>query len=209
MSLGALNPCAFQCGGGPTLVEKIYRALRASLGRDGAGPEGGLEDTWRIAKAIAIAKALSAGERAAMQAFPNLGVEHLPIYEGILGVRDGETLAERTEAVAAAYVGVPDATDTGLEGALKKIDPSIELVIVDRDSSAISRYGYPFGADYVAYSEHFFAFVEWPAIDESKRATVERLLNKALPAWCDFSIYQSRGFVLDESELDVTYMADT
>lgn len=209
--LGALNPCAFQVGGGPTLPETVWRQLRSGLGTQGPGPVSGVEDRWRQAKALGIAKVLSMQERAAAQAWPQLGVEHLPIYEAILGVAGGDTLAARSEAAAAAYVGVPDATDPGLLAALQRIDPTIELVVVPAAESAVARHGKPFGstqetAQWPAYSEHFFAFVKWPVIDESKRSTVERLLNKSLPAWCDFVIYQSEGFTLDEDPLDVTFL---
>lgn len=214
MPIGELNPCAFQCGGGPTLPEKIYEQLRSGLGKNGAGPEDGIEDRWRQAKALAIAKALDVQERAAMQAFPNLGVEHLPIYEAILGLREGENLADRTDAVTAAYVGVPDATDPGLEAALQRIDSTISLVVVDATESLVAHFGKPFQigaatqdpAEWPAYSEHLFAFIHWPVIDETKRPLVERLLNKSLPSWCDWVIYQSVGFVLDESPLDVTFL---
>ncbi len=209
--LGSMNPLPMRVGGGPTRAEVIWRQLRSGLGTRGAGPEGSSEDRWRQAKALGIAKVLSMQERAAAQAFPQLGIEHLPIYEAILAVTGGDTLAARTEAVTAAYVGVPDATDPGLEAALQRIDPTIELVVAPHAEALVTRYGKPFGAaqdtaKWPAYSEHFFAFVKWPVIDESKRGSVERLLNKSLPAWCDFVIYQSEGFTLDEDPLDVTFL---
>lgn len=217
--LGALCPLPFQVGGGPTLPEKVYRELREGLGEGGAGPEDGLEDSWRQAKALGIAKALSVVERAAMQAFPDRGIEHLPVYEAILGIATEDHLVARTSAVVDAYTLQLDATIPGLKQSLQAIDPIIEIDTISPDKSVVTRHGKPFDDDpddtsyWPAYSQHFFLHVRWPVPggvpDADKKRRVARVLSRALPSWVDWTIYNQAGFYCDgylDSYLDVTAM---
>lgn len=217
--IGALNPCAFKVGGGPTLAEKLYRESRLSLGEGGAGEVNSLEDKWRQAKALARAKGLAAVERAASQAFPHLGVEQLPVYEDMLSLEGAGEAADRSEAVARALSDDPAATVPNLLDELRRIDPIIELDTIDATESVVARYGKPFQVDgsaqqssrWPAFSQHFFAHVRWPVPGgippSDDRAEVVRSLNRMLPAWCDFVIYNKVGFFFDgfnDSFLDIT-----
>jgi hypothetical protein len=221
MGLGILNPCGFQCGGGPTLTEKVYRQLRQGLGTDGAGPEDGLEDRWRQCKALVIAKAMDVSERAAMQAFPQLGVEHAPVYEAVLSLPAQPTLAEETDAIASSYTLELDATIAGLQDELSAIDAAIVIDLIASGQSVVTRHGKPFQVDgapqgtsqWPAYSQHFFLHVRWPVTGgvppADKKRLVERALSRSLPSWVDWTIYNQAGFYLDgfnDSYLDVTAM---
>lgn len=218
--LGGLSPLPMQIGGGATIAEKLYRESRSALGRNGAGPEGGLEDSWRKCRALAMSKAVSAAERAAMRAFPSSGGEALPIWEALLGVDQEATDGARIEAVTSAYTQSLDAVGESIEQRLQAIDATITVEAVDPDSTTIARFGQPFQVDagdahdtsmWPAYSEHAILLVKWPGgiPDANKRRRVERILNRDLPAWWDWRIFNASGFYCDgfnDSYCDLTLL---
>lgn len=218
--LGGLHPLPFQVGGGLTMAEKLYRESRSALGEKGAGPEGGLEDSWRKCRALAMSKAANAAERAAMRAYPSAGGEALPIWEGLLGVAEESTIGARIEAVTSAYTQSLDAVAGAIEDRLQAIDASITVEALDPDTATIAHFGQPFQVDAIhdhdtsrwpAYSEHAILFVKWPGAvpDSDKRRRVERILNRDLPAWWDWRIFNASGFYCDgfnDSYCDLTLL---
>lgn len=206
--LGGLHPLPFHVGGGPTFAEKLYNESRSALGPKGAGPTGGLEDSWRKCRALAMSKAASAAERAAMRAFPSSGGEALPIWEALLGVDQELTIGDRIASVTAAFTQSLDAVASSIETRLQEVDATITVEAVDADTTTVARSGQPFQvasgdahdtSRWPAYSEHAILFVKWPGgvPDTDKRRRVERILNRDLPAWWDWRIYNVSGFYCD------------
>ena len=225
--IGWQNGLPFQIGGGESDTETVYRALRQSVGGregGGAGPEGGIEDAWRMAKAEALAAAAAVEERAALQAFPQYATDFLDVWESILGVPPAGSTADRQAACAAALTEQVSALIPNLRTAIKRVAPYADVdSLPDADALATwfgkvlgARTGYPIfsagqtagvtAATWANFSDHFVLRVRYVlpagvlAPTEEELAQLADLLNRDLPAWVDWSIYTGVGFFFDGGE---------
>jgi hypothetical protein len=222
---GGRNPWPLQWGQAPSQFEALWTALRKMLGRDGPGPEDGLEDGWRQAKVTGLLMAHTMAERAAMQALPQWSTDHIEVYESILNVPRAATDKERREAITSAWTLELGATVPALTIMLQAIDSGLDIVTVDEDWSTVFQQGKAYaphsgsptygtlqGSQWPNYSTHFVLKVEWSGLtdglpDAGKMAEVERALNTALPSWVDYTVQNDSGFYLDgysDSYLDLT-----
>jgi hypothetical protein len=226
---GGLNPYPFQYGGGPTDVEKIWRALRAALGVDlsgkpVAGPEDGLEDSWRKAKAKALAAAGAVFERAVLQGFPGVATDYLGEWETILGLPGTEpTDHERRLAAAAAYAFRPRSDCPGLTESVQRIDAALAAdASLQWDQFRVAEPGKPFeplfgfpqyglreSSQLPLFSDGFFVRVRSTEafIDEDTMRSVLRHLDDVIPAWCDRDVYAD-GPCYADGGADGTSLAD-
>lgn len=226
-SVGRYNPLPFHVGGDPSPTEKVWRQLRSALGRTSgdkevAGPIGGIDDEWRLAKARIIARCLQLDELAALQAIPDKATVHLPVYEALLRVPAAETDVERQAAVAEVYTAQLQAIIPEIRAHLKAIDSTLDVVTRTRAEVIYTQFGKTLAArptdDYMTVRNHallpnfssdFVLVVRWPGgvPDAVKRDQVERYLNDVLPSWVDYTIQNQAGFFLDGfngSLLDLT-----
>jgi hypothetical protein len=226
--IGRQNPIPFQIGGGTTELQRTWFEMRKSIGENGAGPLGGLEDSWRFAKACGLTKCTTMGRRALMQFFPHLATDHLPVYENLLRVPRETHDEERRIAVAAKFTLQLSAVVPAIRAALVALDAGLDVVLQSeaqsvnfqpgkmlrpRDGTAAA-YGVQARSNFPAFSSHFVMTVLWSGLGASlppasTRASVERYLNDVLPSWVDWRIVNAVGFFLDgfnDSRLDLTAM---
>jgi hypothetical protein len=211
-AFGWHNPWPFEWGGDPTEVESIYNALRSAVGSLAAEDDSGIDGLWRACKAQMIPAATSCTERAVMQAFPQAATDHLPLWEAYLAIVPpvDATDVSRRAAIIEIYTRNVLADGPDLRLSLKTIDPRFEVLTVSRDLSTITVLGYPYASHSPAYSSDYVIPIQFVtvALDSDRRilARARAMLNDTLPAWVDYSIVAGSGFVLDQSNLDVTAM---
>lgn len=229
------NGWPFQWGGGPSDAEAIYRAMRNAVGDGGAGPEDGIEDCWRQARAIGLAAAGAGNLRATMQGFPRHASDALPYFEEVLGLPAGpdDHQAERQERVADAWYSERSGVLQDLLLELQRIDATFAYLHPGWDKSTTTRHGRffaprdgsePFGfADGRAAtawpneSDMFRSTALLPLADPTQHGPVvlkqleqaRALLGDSLPAWEDFYLVTDTGFTLDSSPLDLTGLLET
>lgn len=228
------NGWPFQWGGGPSDAEAIYRAMRNAVGEGGSGPEDGIEDSWRQARAIGLAAAGAGNLRATLQAFPQHATDGLPYFEDVLGLPAGpdEHLVERQARAAAAWHSERSGVLPDVLLELQRIDPTFAYLHPEWEKSSTTRHGRffaprdgsaPFGfadgRDSTAWpneSDMFRIIALLPVADPDHGPRVLRkleqaraLLGDALPAWEDFHLVTSTGFNLDSSPLDLTGLEET
>jgi hypothetical protein len=139
MSHGWVNPIPFVIGGGPTDIEDMWIALRQAVGGEhGPGPEGGPEDLARQSKAIAIAGAERALERAFLQAFPGLAVDALPLWEEALLSEGAATDVALRALLKLAWRTPSGATTPSLAQALLDISSQLTIEIEDEDDTIVT-----------------------------------------------------------------------
>ena len=224
------NPFPFEFGGGQTLVEVTYSALRASVGLGGSAKddEGTIDGIWRQARASGLAAARAASERAVLQAFPGMSTDVLPYYEELFTLvpEDEENLVARRLAAEQRYTAEVDSSVPALTAGLQQIDERFAVLESPHVEAIETMFGRGF-EDYAAtlpfgggrkssrfhnYSTDFVLFVlldvgsgELPGPDDEEilRRGVD-YLNTALPSWVNFQTTLASGFILDESLLDLT-----
>jgi len=219
---GRQNPWPFQWGGGSSPYEELWMGLRTMLGTNGAGPIGGLEDAWREAECAGLVAVTTMAERAALQALPRWATDHLGAYEVLLGLSAAGEATDRRDAARAAWVDVDTAINPALVALLTDIDSGLGVVALDPDHVATSHFGkaisttgqcLPYlGSQWPNYSSDHVLHLLWTGLPsgipaQDKHDEVEQLLNRALPAWVDFSIMNGQQFYLDgfaDSRLDLT-----
>lgn len=132
--MGLGEPLSLALGGGPSPQEEVYDAMYQNVG-DGiqAGPDTLVEE-WRWARARGLA-ACTMDDRAAYQAFPDLSIDYLPVWEDILGIPPdpNASITERQETVLAEYTRAIDASFPKLQAALTEIDPLMSILLIPRD----------------------------------------------------------------------------
>jgi hypothetical protein len=225
--IGWQNGLPFQIGGGESDTETVYRALRQSVGGregGGAGPEGGIEDAWRMAKAEAIAAAGAVEERAALQAFPQHATDFLDVWESTLGVPPAGSTADRQAACAAALTAQVSAIVPHLRTEIQRVAPNADVDALPDADAVASWFGKVLGArtgappvgygqtagvtaaTWANFSDHFVLRVRFVlpagvvAPPTEELAQLAALLNATLPAWVDWSVYTSVGFFFDGGE---------
>ncbi len=163
--LGWHNPLPLELGGGPTLVERIYRALRASVGKGGSAPDdaNSIDGLWRQVRATAIASVAGMGERSVLQAFPDRATDLLPYYERLflLTSEPGSSAQARREEAARLYALRISSSIPDLQAELQQIDPRFSVLPTDPDESCTTVFGRAFedldGAEpFIADSEAAF-----------------------------------------------------
>ncbi len=229
--IGRQNPIPFQIGGGTTELQRTWFEMRKHVGEKGAGPIGGLEDTWRFAKACGIIKVTTMGRRALMQFFPNLATDHIPVYENLLRVPQQTTEEGRRLAITAKFTLQLSAIIPAIRTSLMAFDPALDVVLQaeaqsvhfkpgkmlrPRDGSGVDyspALGGIRGSAFPTFSSHFILTVLWagigPVLPGPILASVQEYLNDVLPSWLDWRIVNQIGFFLDgfnDSRLDLTAM---
>lgn len=228
--LGPMNPLPLELGGGETLVERIYRALRANVGVGGSAADdrNTIDGLWRQVRARAIASVAGMGERAVLQAFPNLATDLLPYYERLflLVNEPGASEVDRRQAAAERYALQIASTLGEVELALQAIDPRFSILVTAADSASTTVQGRAFedmaGDEPFGGGRHATAFPNYssdlvcyvlldigggivPTIAERRSLAAARaLLCDVLPADNDISLATHRGFTLDVDRLDLT-----
>lgn len=227
---GWINPFPFEFGGGPTLVETTYRALRAAVGEGGSADddENTIDGVWRQARASALAAAFATGERAIVNYFPGRATDLLPYYEELLLIvpeNEGDEPARRREAER-RFTYEPDASVPAVASDLQRIDSRFSIIEIARAQSIETVFGRAFedfagalpfnggrkSTRFANFSTDFVLFVLFDlgsGIDpEPAEAAILRealdLLNGELPTWVNFQTTTADGFILGESLLDLT-----
>lgn len=227
---GWVNPFPFEFGGGPTLVESTYRALRAAVGLGGSAEddENTIDGVWRQARASALAAAFATGERAVVNFFPGHSTDLLPYYEELLGIvpEDEENEPARRREAERRYTAEVDASVPALAADLARIDSRFSVLEVTKAQSIDTLLGrafedfaatLPFGGGrkstgFPNFSTDFVVFVlldlgsgvDPEPAEEAILREGQDFLNDALPTWVDFQTSLADGFILDESLLDLT-----
>jgi hypothetical protein len=234
---GLGNPLSFALGGGPSPQEMVYDAIFQAVGDGLRGPYGSIVEAWRLSKSCGIAATIQ-DDRAAMQAFPNMCTDYLPVYENLLQIvpETGQSEEDRRQLVTERYTRTIDATFPKLEAQLDVVDPLFEIIIPpfeltrttemsvrafqDWNPGSGSACGPAFGAGrkqtlFPNYSDSFVLYAylnvgSGPTTATNLRtmAAVKAGLNESLPAWVDFRVFSSIGFILDLDALDVTAFGD-
>jgi len=134
--------------GGNQRAERIYRALRSSVGRGGApvDEERSILDLWRKCRAEAFAVGLEALERAALQAFPSHATDALGYYERLLLLTPAPdaTTEERQAAAAERYALKVQSSIRQIAEALQRLDERFSIVETDEARSTTTLFGRAF-----------------------------------------------------------------
>jgi len=235
--IGGSNPLPEQIGGGRSLTERIYWALRSSVGLNNSAvedvPGTTIEGAWRWCRALALA-AVQSDERAMTDMFFSRCTDTIAVFENLLGITALAAASEEDRRQTIVDLIAHGATGISaiLEDELQTIDPLFSIVYAPSDCADTTDYGRAF-EDYVPgdpdacgpafgggrsstgwpnYSSDYVCLVQYSvaigAISaEQKRRIVsaESVLNRALPAWVNFSIVAdpTGGFILDLSLLDL------
>lgn len=227
MSLGWTNPLPMALGGGPTDIETIWRALREMTGGEhGPGPEGGIEDLFRQAKALALAGAERSIERAFLQLFPATATDALPLWEELLLASGTGTEATLRRLLVLAWQAPDGATTPHLTEELTAISAQLTIEIEDADlthTTIAGKYQAPADNDppyglaspvsHISavlpnYSTRDVLRVVYTlasgetGIPQAVSARVEELLSRRMPAWQMWTLVQldeddGPGFFLD------------
>jgi len=146
--LGWHNPLPLELGGGDSLVERIYRAMRSMVGKGGSAPDDAntIDGLWRQVRATAIASVASGGERAVLQAFPDRATDLLPYYDRLflLTSEPGTSDQDRRQAAARLYALQIASDLPSVQAELQRIDPRFALVPTDPDESCTTVFGRAF-----------------------------------------------------------------
>jgi len=217
-------PWPFQWGGGPTPIEQALSALRAGVGKGHAADQDGVEWRWREARAIGIAIAMTMGERALMQFYPETATSGLPFYADLFQLF-GFSDQEIRDQASVLMRPREDAGTADLEALLQQIDGNFSLLDVPWENESTTVHGSAFETDGVSfhfedarkeslYPNFSTAFLVHVAYDlsgapptsfaaQNAIRSARELLDDAIPAWCDYAIGGSAGgFILDASFLD-------
>lgn len=153
----------------PTREDLIYNAWRSAVGRGStASSPQAIEVLFRRVHSRAIAAVADMGERAALEAFPNLATDLLPYYERLLGLTDDPDLTmDQRRAVAAALYTLEVASDVpGIKAALVQLDERFDVIIPNADRSLTTMMGRAF--EDMAGAEPFGGgrlSTRWPAFN--------------------------------------------
>lgn len=130
-SFGGRATFPIELGGDDTALEKTYVAFRGMLGVGGVSvDDGGIDGLLLTAWAIGIAAIYAFDERAALQFFPDVSIDLIPVFEDILRIVPdaGATEEDRRIAVAVAWTKQLSAEIPTLSTILKSIDPRFSVL---------------------------------------------------------------------------------
>jgi hypothetical protein len=133
--------------GGDVEHERIYRAMRAIVGKGGsATDDSGIEGLWRFVRSKAIASVARKSRDAALQAFPDQATDLLPYYERLLRLTpDLDDTDEDRQAAALELYALQIASDLpSIGAALQRIDERFTLLPSDPDLSMTTIFGRAF-----------------------------------------------------------------
>ena len=215
-------------GGGPSVREQIYAALRNAMGTGGtARREDGIDALWRQCRAIAIANAFESVERAALQVFPELCTDHIPVYEAryVLHPRPGANDVERRAAISAARYRAAAGDAPSIRRMAQEIDSRADILSFPWDMSNVIAGGVrPFDEDgeLTAWPNHSSVafhctvlldvatdpdYSPTPsAADLRAIALLLAMLADTLNVWTTFDVVTSVGFLADISPVGLTAM---
>jgi hypothetical protein len=147
--IGGSNPIPEDIGGGRSLPERIYWALRSSVGEHNYAredvPGTTVEGAWRWCRAIALS-AMQGDERATTDTFFSRCTDTLPVFENLLGITALAAASdeERRQAIIDLVVRGATAIHETLEDELQSIDPLFTIVYAPRDCADITENGRAF-----------------------------------------------------------------
>jgi hypothetical protein len=229
-SLGWHNPFPLEVGGGETVIESIYYAMRSAAGKGAAAADEdySIEALWRQCRARAFGNVATFGERSTLQAFPDRATDALPYYEQLFRLAndpEGSDQARR-EAAATRYTlqiasAIPD-----IALALSELDERFEVLSQPDANAAVTLFGRAF-EDYVPeetygggrkstllpnYATQFTLYVLLElgggvlpgAAEAIAIQAATELLHEVLPGHNSFQIVTHHGFTLDVDLLDLT-----
>jgi hypothetical protein len=230
--LGGSSNFAFELGGEPSREMKTYTAMKRLVGEgipvpgDEYGDESFVE-IWRMAKAQGLASVASFGEAAMYQAFPDTATDEIATYEDILGVFPPFDAPDETrrQLIVDRWILSIESSALKLEDQLAALDYRFSFIAPDPDVvqhvipgkvldpvGAISgtfmngrkHSSWPnYSSDYVL--RVLFSIGNVPLTEETAaiRSKAIDILQESLPAWVDFTIASTQGFLLDSSLLDL------
>jgi hypothetical protein len=205
--------------------------MQRIVGRNGYSTDDDeIEALWRQAKADALAALGTFDERAAMQASPETATDYISVYEEILGITidTEQSDQQRRDVIVPDYTGIPESWTSGIDRAIKLIDTLASVLHrpwINSGSCQIGRWYEPFDGTDTYDALGFRAATSWPNVSDMhsvivlydigsgavpnreqqrKALQIQDHLNEVCPAWVDFHIVYSTGFVLDLSRLDAT-----
>lgn len=218
-------------------TSEIYDALFQAVGDGLRGQPDSIVEAWRMAKAEGLTVASRDG-RAILQAWPSTAYDFIPVYEEILGVTVDPTLTteQKQQALSVAYTQAIDAVLGSIAAQLAAIDPAFTVVEYPYEQAVTTETGVRAFEDWDPldplasgpayglatrshtlwpnYSTDFilYAWLDTPGSlsvsDQRSLTAAAEQLNTILPAWVDFRVFKSAGFILDLDLLDVTVFAD-
>lgn len=234
MTIGALNPCPFQVGGGQPRAERAYRTMRRAVGKGGSAENDlGIDGLWRRSRAAGVAAATSSSERALLQAWPHLATDALAYYARATGLVQGadETEAAFRDRVWAAWITRQQVDCPSLAEELLRVDARASLL--EQTMSATTQHGralaplWPAGetpawglprdeAEWPNYSTSMIAYVRLalgysgaPGIaDQRILERLRELLRGSLPSWVDFHVLTETSFLVDSSPVGTSGVSD-
>lgn len=226
------NGFPFEYGGGETVDEEVYNALRSAVGKGGsAADDSGIDGLWRQCRAQTIATLMTFAERAALQAFPNLATDHIPVYEELLHITPaaGASDEERRRDITAAWTRQISADIPTLRTQLQLIDPRADILDLphSRATTVVKGKGFEpqdgnpdygggrISSSYPNYASEYYLpiLLDLAGAGPVPSAAVQiiiqrlkRLVRDVRPSWVDFAVMTGSGFILDLSPLDATGM---
>jgi len=232
-TFGGTSPFPASLGGGNSPMIDVYNDMYRHVGVNNTGAEGSIIEEWRLSRARGIA-ASQAFVRAFYNGFPETSTDKIKMYEDMLGITAGagDTEQDRRDRIVNLWYSIDTAITSDLEGRLQEIDPNFSILELNRVYASATVQGRPFGdfnpadpsacgpafgggrssSDYANYSSGYICFVRYDITagtitdEQIKRiALAEEILQKSLPAWCDYVIATSvlTGFILDRDLLDI------
>lgn len=231
--IGDSNPVPTQVGGGPSQVDQAFDTLKRMVGAHGASDDpNSIEYAWRLAKAYGLAALATFDERAALQVFPHIATDHVPVFEDILGIiaDESQSLEQRRQTIVPDYTSTSEAWTQGIQDQIQAIDERADVLLMDWVNASTTWAGKYFqafdpvpgeeydpngsrlGTQFPNYSDLKIVFVLFdigngstPSADILlKTEQMTNVLNEVIPSDRDFRVIYATGFSLGASLLDAT-----
>ncbi len=232
-TFGRFGKFPYRFGGEPNPQEKAFRAL-VSLEGSGLlppdDPQGDqtIDGAWHQAMANGLSLLGTMGEAAVFQAWPNLATDLISEYERILSISppiDSPDQARR-EAITFAWVGDIRSDYPDMSVSLDGIDLRFSILNPNHTLARQTYFGKLFAnqtgetifhglqtiSNFPNFSDDFIVRVLFDVGDGVgavgpigvAKQRARELLERVLPAWCEYSIALHRGFHLTRSLLTET-----